>query len=145
MSKIYFEMNDKERQLKHIGDSIDYAICMLSEGLSGTGEYNIPSEEVRKLQNRITDNLLKADEDINKLLKAAEEKEDNGQPLVFNTVGGATEIDDIKDCEVYLVEELVKDVNNINGTEIVFHNTQSGMYKNLIISDDGELSMSQWY
>ena len=141
MSKIYFEMNDKERQLKHIGDSIDYAICMFGEGLSGTGEYNIPSEEVKKLQDRITDNLLKADEDINKLLKAVEEKEENRQSLVFNAIGGATEIDDIKDCEVYLVKE----AENIDGTEIVFHNTQSGMYINLIISDDGELSMSQWY
>ena len=141
MSKIYFEMSDKERQLNLIANNIDYAICMVSEGLSGTGEYNIPSEEVKKLQNRITDNLLKADEDISKLLKSVEEKEENRQSLVFNAIGGATEINDIKDCEVYLVKE----AENINGTEIVFHNTKSGMYINLLIDDDGELSMSQWY
>ena len=139
MSKIYFEMSDKERQLNLIANNIDYAICMLGEGLSGTGEYNIPSEEVKKLQNRITDNLLKVNEDISKLLKAVEEE--NGQPLVFNAIGGATELDDIKDCEVYLVKE----AENINGTEIVFHNTKSGMYINLLIDDDGDLSMSQWY
>lgn len=141
MSKIYFEMSDKERQLRHIEDNLDYAICMFSEGLSGTGEYNIPSEEVKELHNQITDNLLKAYDDINILLKAVEEKEEAGQTLIFNPVGGATEIDDIKDCEVYLVKE----AENIKGTEIVFHNTESGMYINLLIDDDGELSMSQWY
>lgn len=141
MSKVYFEMNDKERQLKHIGDNIDYAVCMFSEGLSGTGEYNIPSEEVKELHNQITDNLLKAYDDINILLKSVEEKEENRQSLVFNAIGGATEINDIKDCEVYLVKE----AENINGTEIVFHNTESGMYINLLIDDGGELLMSQWY
>lgn len=141
MSKIYFEMNDKERQLKHIGENIDYAICMFSEGLSGTGEYSIPSEEVKELHNQITDNLLKAYDDINILLKAVEEKEEVGQTLIFNSIGGATEINDIKDCEVYHVRE----AEGINGTEIVFHNTRSGMYRNLLIDDDGELSMSQWY
>ncbi|NLZ80394.1 MAG: hypothetical protein GX913_01100, partial [Clostridiales bacterium] len=74
-----------------------------------------------------------------KLLKAVEEE--NGQPLVFNAIGGATELDDIKDCEVYLVKE----AENIDGTEVVFHNTKSGMYINLLIDDDGDLSMSQWY
>lgn len=141
MSKIYFEMNDKERQLKHIGDNIDYAICMFSEGLSGIGDYNISSKEVRELHNRITDNLLKAYDDIKILLKAVEEKEEAGQDLIFNSIGGAIEIDEIKDCEVYLVKE----AENIKGTEIVFHNTRSGMYRNLLIDDDGELSMSQWY
>ena len=134
-------MNDKERQLKHIGDNIDYAICMIGEGLSGAGDYNIPSEEARELQNRIADNLFKAYDDINILLRSVEEKEEAGQTLVFNPVGGATEIDKIKDCEVYLVKE----AENIEGTEIVFHNTRSGMYINLLIDDDGDLSMSQWY
>lgn len=141
MSKIYYEMNDKERQLKHIGDNIDYAICMFGEGLNGTGDYDIPSEEVSELQGRITDNLLKAYDDINILLKSVEEKEETGQTLIFNSIGGATEIDKIKDCEVYLVKE----AENINGTEIVFHNTRSGMYISLLIDDDGDLSMSQWY
>lgn len=134
-------MNDKERQLKHIGDNIDYAICMFSEDLSGTRGYNIPSEEVKELRNHITDNLLMAYADIGTLLKAVEEKEETGQTLIFNSIGGATEIDDIKDCEVYHVRE----AEGINGTEIVFHNTRSGMYRNLLIDDDGELSMSQWY
>ena len=141
MSRIYFEMSDKEKQLRHIGDNIDYAICMFSEGLSGTGEYSIPSEEVKELHNQITDNLLKAYDDINILLKAVEEKEEAGQTLIFNPAGGATEINDIKDCEVYLVKE----TENFEGTEIVFHNTGSGMYRSLIVSDDGELLMSQWY
>lgn len=141
MSKLYFEMNDKEKQLRHIGDNIDYAICMFSEGLSGTGEYSIPSEEVKELHNQITDNLLKAYDDINILLKSVEEKEEAGQTLIFNPVGGANEINAVKDCEVYLV----KDAENIKGTEIVFHNTESGMYISLLIDDDGDLSMSQWY
>lgn len=144
MNKIYFEMNDKERQLHLMANNIAYAICMLGEGLSGTGEYNLPSEKVRELQANIVDDLNNAYSDIDKLLYAVEEEEDKSR-LIFNPVGGATEINTIKDCEVYLVEDLTKDINNINGTEIVFHNTQSGMYKNLIISDDGELSMSQWY
>mgnify|MGYP001350152322 CR=1 FL=1 len=144
MSKDYFEMNDKERQLHHIAYNVDYAISMISEGLSGTGEYDISTDKVRELQTRITDNLSNAYSDISKLLDAVEEHEDK-QTLVFNPVGGANEIKAFKDSEVYLVKDLTKDINNINGTEIVFHNTQSGKYKNLIISDDGELSMSQWY
>lgn len=141
MSKNYFEMNDKEKQLKHIGEMIDYAICMFSEGLSGTGEYNIPTKEVIELQSDISDQLINAHSLIEKLLKAVEEKDDAGQVLIFNPIGGATEIDDVKNCEVYLVKE----AEGIYGTEIVFRNTRCGKYKNLIINDDGELSMSQWY
>lgn len=141
MSKIYFEMNDKEKQLRHIGDTIDYAICMFAEGLSGTGEYNIPTEEVIDLQSKIADNLISVQADMEKLLKAVEEKEEDEQTLVFNPIGGTTEIKEVKDCEVHLVKE----AGNAFGTEIVFLNFQSGMYKSLIINDDGELSMSQWY
>lgn len=141
MSKNYFEMNDKEKQLKHIGEMIDYAICMFSEGLSGTGEYNIPTEEVIELQSNISDQLINTHSLIEKLLKAVEEKDQAGQVLIFNPIGGATEIDDVKNCEVYNVKE----AEGMYGTEIVFRNTQCGMYKSLIINDDGELSMSQWY
>lgn len=140
MRKIYFEMNDKEKQLRHIGDTIDYAICMFGEGLSGTGEYDIPNEEVRELQSRIADQLISVQSDMDKLLKAVEEKEEE-PTLVYNSIGGAEELKEIRDSKVYLV----KDSENVHGTEIVFHKNHTGMYKNLTISDDGELSMSQWY
>lgn len=76
MDKIYFEMNDKEKQLQHIGDTLSYAICMFSEGLSGTGEYNISTAEVIELQSRIADKLISAQNDMLLLLKAVKEEED---------------------------------------------------------------------
>lgn len=79
MDKIYFEMNDKEKQLRHIGDGIDYAICMFSEGLSGTGVYNIPNKKVIALQSEISDQLINVRSQIDELLKAVEEEEEDDE------------------------------------------------------------------
>jgi hypothetical protein len=76
MSKIYFEMNGKEKQLNHIADNLDYAICMFGEGLRGTGEYNISNKQVYELEKRIGCHLLEAYKDVMSLLKAVEEKDD---------------------------------------------------------------------
>ena len=70
MSKIYYEMNDKERQLHHIANDVDYAISVLAEGLSGSGEYNISTQEVINLQSEINNNLIKAHEGMIKLLRS---------------------------------------------------------------------------
>lgn len=144
MSKIYFEMNEKERQLRHIGDSIDYAICTFSEGLSGTGEYSIPTDEVIELQNKISDQLLNVQVDMGKLLNAVEEKERKPQ-LIFNTVAGADEIRELNDCKVYLIRDVENKEESFYATEITFHNEKTGMYIGLMKDDDGELSLSQWY
>ena len=153
MSKLYFEMNDKEKQLNLIAGNLDYAYCVFSEGLSGTGKFNLENEEVRKLQNRIGDHVMKAYEDINTLLKAVEEKEnylledevEERHGLVFNVVGGAEELNIIKDCKVYHIEEIENPEESYYGTQITLFNENTGKYIDLIKDDDGELSMSQWY
>ena len=144
MEKIYFEMNDKEKQLHHIGETIDYAICAFSEGLSGTGEYNIETEEVIELQGRIADQLLSVQTDIEKLLKAVEEKEEK-PTLVFNAIGGREELKVLKNCTVYHIEDVENPEENFYGTEIIFHNEKTGKYIGLLKDDDGQMSLSQWY
>lgn len=73
MSKMYFEMNDKERQLNLIANNLDYAISVLGEGLDGTGEYNLEVNEVNEVQNRIQEHLIKAYEDVELLIKSTKE------------------------------------------------------------------------
>jgi hypothetical protein len=97
MSKNYFEMNDKERQLRHIGETIDYAISMFSEGLSGTGEYNIPNKEVIELQSKISGQLIDAHASIEKLMKEVKEEEE----IINNN--------SIEDDEVQFDHRLVSD------------------------------------
>lgn len=74
MEKIFFEMNDKEKQLVHIGNMVDYAICILVEGLSGTGDFDISTDEVIQLQAAISEDLISAHGNIQKLLNSVQEQ-----------------------------------------------------------------------
>lgn len=144
MSKLYFEMNDKEKQLHHIAGNLDYAISIFGEGLSGTGDFNLGVKEVNKLQRRIGDHLMKAHEDISLLLKAVEEKEER-ESLVFNPIGGADELKKLVGCKVYLTEDVENKEKNFYATEIAFFNEKTGKYINILKDNDGQLSVSQWY
>lgn len=69
MNKTFFEMSDMEKQLTLIDTNLDYAICMLSEGLNGEIP-GLSTQERVDLQDSICAHLLCASEDIAKLLKS---------------------------------------------------------------------------
>jgi len=70
MSKIYFEMNEAERQLTHILDGLDYATCLIAEGIQG--EYKgVSTSEMIDLQDAACAHLLSASECICKMLDAS--------------------------------------------------------------------------
>jgi hypothetical protein len=146
MSKIYFEMNDKERQLRHIGDTIDYAICMFGEGLSGTGKYNIPNKDVIELQSKISDQLLCAMTDIEKLLKAVEEEEEEKLLEMF-PVKSREDIKELTDYTVYTITETTTEEGK-KGYIFVLRSELIGggyVFKNLLASGDGNLYISDIY
>lgn len=63
MGKTYFEMNDAEKQLTLIENNLDYATCVIAEGLQG--DYNgMELKEVRELQNNICKSLIEASDCI---------------------------------------------------------------------------------
>ena len=73
MDKIYFEMTEAEKQYNHIMENIDYAICVISEGIGGIHELEV--SEVIDLQAEITDQLIKAQSGLKKLLDSVEKSE----------------------------------------------------------------------
>lgn len=74
MKKSYFEMNDKEKQYHLLCEILDYAICVTSEGICGTGEYSISTSEVIELQEEISGHLHEALSGVNRLRRSVEEK-----------------------------------------------------------------------
>lgn len=74
MNKYYFEMSDTERQLNLINNNLDYAICVFSEGLPIQADASTIREAIR-LQSKITETLLDVSEDIETMLKIAQEDE----------------------------------------------------------------------
>lgn len=147
MSKIYFEMNDKERQLRHIGDTIEYAACMFGEGLSGTGEYNIPIKEVIELQSNISDQLINVQVLIEKLLKAVEEEERESSLEMF-PVKEYEDVKELTDYTVYGITETSSEQGDNKGYNFIFRSELQGggyVFKNLLVSADGGLYISDIY
>lgn len=152
MSKLYFEMNDKEKQLNHIGENLDYATCMFGEGLSGAGRYNMSSEKVREIQNRITDHLMAARGDINLLLKSTEEFEDNLEEEELEEECGLDlhPVEKVRDLSVlnnYQVEYFMEseDEEGRKGVSILLKRTNTGgcdKYRQLLFSGNGNQYMS---
>ncbi len=74
MSKIYFEMREAERQLHLINNNLDYAACVLSEGLPGPeSQFNgITEDMLRGLTENITNHLTMALSGVNLLLESVD-------------------------------------------------------------------------
>jgi len=159
MNKIYFEMNDKEKELHHIATNLDYAICVFGEGLSGTGKFNLKNTEINKLQNRIGDHLMKAYEDITLLLKATEEKEiylpfeeedieddetEEEYSLNLHLVENVKKLGVLNNYQVeYMLES--EDQEERKGVSILLKKiSQNGVYKyrQLLFSGDGKQYIS---
>ena len=150
MSKIYFEMNDKERQLRHIGETIEYAACMFGEGLSGTGEYSIPTKEVIELQSKISDQLINVQALIEKLLKAVEEEEEEEgeSSLEMFPVKEYEDVKELTDYTVYGITETSSEQGDNKGYNFIFRSELPGggyVFKNLLVSADGGLYISDIY
>jgi hypothetical protein len=139
-------MNDKEKQLRHIGDTIEYAICMFGEGLSGTGEYSIPTKDVIELQSKISDQLIDVQTLIEKLLKAVEEEEEERQLEMF-PVKSTDDIKELTDYTVYTITETTTEEGK-NGYILALRSELSGggyVFKDLLASGDGGLYISDIY
>lgn len=144
MDKIYFDMNDKEKQLQHIGDTLSYAICAFSEGLSGTGEYNINTKEVIELQSKIADKLISAQNDMITLLNAVQvREEENG--LRYHTVDGKEDLKGLTGCTVYHVSDNENADMEYYSIDIAFHNEKTGKYINLSYDNKEGLLISDEY
>lgn len=74
MSKIYHEMSEAERQLHLISNNLDYAVCVLSEGLPGPeNQFNgITKDMYGELISNITNHLLMALSGVNLLLESVD-------------------------------------------------------------------------
>lgn len=143
MSKIYFEMNDKERQLNHIADNLDYAICMFGEGLSGTGQYNMSTEEIIELQHRIGDHLMAAYQDVYTLLKSTREMEDM---LEDDTEEDTEEDEGISDIQTYPIKDSkgLSQVLNYQISNILETTNEETNKKGLFISLKKQVKDGKW-
>lgn len=155
MSKLYFEMNDKEKQLNHIGESLDYATCMISEGLGGTGDYNLEVEEVNEVQSRTAEHLMSAREGIDILIKSLNDEEnysvepgEDDETDEGLTVYPINEISDLKAVHNYNIEYFkeAKDEDGRDGTSILLKNKKSNgveMYRELLFNGNGKIYLSK--
>lgn len=107
-----------------------FKVCMdtvLNEGLKGL------EDKVLKI-SRIENDLK---------IEDSGERERTG--LIFHPVYGKEDLKKLKDCTVYLIEDVENKEENFYGTEITFHNKKNGKYIGLLKDNDGQLSMSQWF
>lgn len=70
-NKIYFEMGENERQLHLISNNLDYAVCVLGEGLPDEF-HGVDRELVPEILSNITDHLIAAWEGVGFLLAASD-------------------------------------------------------------------------
>lgn len=64
--KIYFEMTDGEKVYNHIQHDLDWATCMLAEGIQID---SVNEEEIEKLTEKLLSNISEANDTIYRILK----------------------------------------------------------------------------
>jgi hypothetical protein len=74
--KIYFEMSEAERQLHLLQNNLDYAICILSEGLPVPEDqfHGINEGMLSGVVDNITSHLTSAFNGVNFLMEALDEE-----------------------------------------------------------------------
>ncbi|MGO5051455.1 hypothetical protein ACTQ6A_02890 [Lachnospiraceae bacterium LCP25S3_G4] len=70
----YFEMNDAEKMLNHINDSIDFALCVISEGFQDGINSEFTVERINDINSDTCEGLIRASKGVQALLEAYKDK-----------------------------------------------------------------------
>lgn len=98
--------------------------------------------KVSRIENSIHNNFVST---VGKEKIAEDTELNKSSELIFNDVYGKDELKTLKDCTVYLVEDVENKEKDFHGTNFVFYNENTGKYISLINDRNGKVSMSQWY